>query len=53
MDLQDIKIILVVVLCVPIAVLGIQFVGSLLDNALAGRKKKSMTRRFLGKRRGK
>jgi hypothetical protein len=52
MDLQDIKIILVVVLCIPIAVLGIQLVGSLLDNALAGRKK-NKTKRSLGKRRRK
>jgi hypothetical protein len=50
MDLQDLKIILVVVLCIPIATLGIQFVGSLLDNAIAGRKK-NRTKRSVGKRR--
>ena len=39
MGLLEIKILLVVILCVPIVLLGVKFVGSLTDAALAGKKK--------------
>ena len=41
MDLIDLKILLVVILCVPIVLLGIKLAGSLTDAALAGKKKGS------------
>ena len=39
MGLFELKIILVVILCVPIVLLGIRFVGSLMDAAIMGKKK--------------
>ncbi|MCL1895389.1 MAG: hypothetical protein FWG03_02445 [Clostridiales bacterium] len=39
MGLLEIKILLVVILCIPIALLGIKLVGSLTDAALMGKKK--------------
>ena len=39
MGLLDLKILLVVILCVPIILLGIKLAGSLTDAALAGKKK--------------
>ena len=39
MGLLDLKILLVVILCIPIVLLGIKLAGSLTDAALAGKKK--------------
>jgi hypothetical protein len=39
MNLYYLKIALVAILCVPILYVGIRFIGSLLDSALAGKKK--------------
>ena len=39
MGLLELKILLVVILCVPIVLLGIKLMGSLTDAALAGKKK--------------
>ena len=39
MGLFDLKILLVVILCIPIVLLGIKLAGSLTDAALAGKKK--------------
>jgi len=39
LGLFDLKILLVVILCIPIIVLGIKFAGMLTDAALAGKKK--------------
>lgn len=39
MGLFELKIILVVILCIPIVILGIKLVGMLTDMALAGKKK--------------
>ena len=39
MGLLELKILLVVILCVPIVLLGIKLAGSLTDAALAGKKK--------------
>ena len=39
MGLLEIKILLVVILCVPIVLLGIKLIGSLADAALMGKKK--------------
>ena len=39
MGLFDLKILLVVILCVPIVLLGIKLAGLLIDTALAGKKK--------------
>ncbi len=41
MGLFELKILLVVILCIPIVLLGIKLVGSLTDAALAGKKKGS------------
>ena len=41
MSLLDLKILLVVILCVPIVLLGIKFAGALTDMALSGKKKTS------------
>ena len=45
MGLLELKILLVVILCVPITLLGIKFVGSLMDAALSGKKKGSARRK--------
>ena len=39
MGLFELKIILVVILCVPIVLLGFRFIGSLMDAAIMGKKK--------------
>ena len=39
MGLFELKIILVVILCVPIVVLGFKLIGSLMDAAIMGKKK--------------
>ena len=39
MGLFELKIILVVILCVPIVLLGFKFIGSLMDAAIMGKKK--------------
>ena len=39
MGLLELKILLVVILCVPIVLLGIKLAGSLTDAALAGKKR--------------
>ena len=39
MGLFELKIILVVILCVPIVILGFRFIGSLMDAAIMGKKK--------------
>ena len=39
MGLFELKIILVIILCVPIVLLGIRFIGSLMDAAIMGKKK--------------
>ena len=39
MGLLELKILLVAILCVPIILLGIRFIGSLTDAALAGKKR--------------
>ena len=41
MGLLDLKILLVVILCIPIVLLGIKLAGSLTDAALMGKKKSS------------
>jgi hypothetical protein len=41
LGLLDLKILLVVILCIPIVLLGIKLAGSLTDAALAGKKKGS------------
>ena len=46
MGLFELKIILVVILCVPVVLLGFKFIGSLLDAAIMGKKKAG------GKKRG-
>ena len=38
MGLLELRILLVVILCVPVVLLGIRFIGSLTDAALSGRK---------------
>jgi hypothetical protein len=37
--MNELRIVLVAVLCLPILALGIKFVASLLDHTLAGKKK--------------
>ena len=39
MGLFELKILLVVILCVPIVLLGIRMLGSLTDAAIAGKRK--------------
>ncbi|MDR3365060.1 MAG: hypothetical protein LBS91_09005 [Clostridiales Family XIII bacterium] len=39
MGLFELKLLLVIILCVPIALLGIKLASSLTDAALAGKKK--------------
>ena|GEM_PF-2143664 len=39
MGLFELKILLVIILCIPIVALGIRFAGSLTDAALMGKKK--------------
>ena len=41
MGLFDLKILLVLILCVPVVLLGIKLAGSLTDAALAGKKRSS------------
>jgi hypothetical protein len=41
LGLFDLKILLVVILCIPIILLGIKLAGSLTDAAVAGKKKSS------------
>ena len=50
MGLLELKILLVLILCVPIVILGVKLTGSLTDAALAG-KKKGTTKR--GRKNGK
>lgn len=39
MGLLELKILLVVILCIPIILVGFKFIGSLTDAALSGRRK--------------
>ncbi|GHU61279.1 hypothetical protein AGMMS49983_00720 [Clostridia bacterium] len=39
LSLYELRLILVVILCIPIVYFGVRFVGSLIDHALAGQKK--------------
>ena len=39
MGLLELKILLVIILCIPIILIGIRFIGSLTNAALSGRKK--------------
>jgi len=39
LGLYELKIILVIILCVPIVLLGFKFIGSLMDAAIMGKKK--------------
>jgi len=39
LGLFELKIILVIILCVPIVLLGFKFIGSLMDAAIMGKKK--------------
>lgn len=39
--LSDLKILLVIILCIPVVYVGIRFCSVLVDNAVAGRKTKS------------
>jgi len=39
LGLLELKILLVIILCVPIVLLGVKLAGSLTDAALAGKKK--------------
>jgi len=41
--LLDLKIILVIILCIPVVYIGVRFCSVLVDNAVAGRKTKSKT----------
>ena len=41
MGLLELKILLVVILCVPIILLGVKLAGTLTDAAIAGKKKKT------------
>ena len=50
MGLLELKILLVVILCVPIVLLGIKLIGSLTDAGLAGKKKKAGARPNNGKK---
>ena len=45
MGLLELKILLVVILCVPIVLLGIKLAGTLTDAAIAGKKKGDKTDR--------
>ena len=45
MGLLELKILLVVILCVPIILLGIKLAGTLTDAAIAGKKKGGKTDR--------
>jgi len=48
LGLYELKIILVVILCVPIVLLGFKFIGSLMDAALMGKKKGGQRRKGRG-----
>ena len=48
MGLFELKIILVVILCVPIVLLGFKFIGSLMDAAIMGKKKGGAKRKKQG-----
>lgn len=39
LSLYDLRLVLVVILCIPIAYFGVRFTMSLVDHAVAGRKK--------------
>ena len=39
LSLYDLRLVLVVILCIPIAYFGVRFTSSLIDQAVAGRKK--------------
>ncbi|MDR0876064.1 MAG: hypothetical protein LBN12_07645 [Clostridiales Family XIII bacterium] len=39
LSLYELRLILVVILCIPVVYFGVRFVGSLMDQALAGRVK--------------
>ena len=41
LSLYDLRLVLVVILCIPIAYFGVRFTASLIDQAVAGRKKSS------------
>jgi hypothetical protein len=45
LGLLELKILLVVILCVPIVLLGIKLIGSLTDAALSGKKKGTRKKR--------
>ena len=39
LTLYELRLVLVVILCIPIVYFGIRFTGSLIDQAVAGKKK--------------
>ncbi|MCL2493107.1 MAG: hypothetical protein FWF33_03575 [Clostridiales bacterium] len=39
--LSDLKILLVIILCIPVVYIGVRFCSVLVDNAIAGRKQKT------------
>jgi len=45
LGLFELKIILVIILCVPIVLLGFRFIGSLMDAAIMGKKKGNKKKR--------
>jgi len=45
LGLFELKVILVIILCVPIVLLGIKLIGSLMDAAIMGKKKGSKKRK--------
>ena len=45
MGLLELKILLVVILCIPIVLVGIRFIGSLTDAALSGRRKNAKSKK--------
>jgi hypothetical protein len=52
LSLYELRLILVVILCIPVIYFGVRFAGSLVDQALAGRKKTDTSKKD-GKRRGR
>ena len=43
LSLYELRLVLVIILCIPIVYFGVRFTGSLIDHALAGRKKTGST----------
>ena len=45
MGLFELKVALVIILCVPIVILGFKFIGSLMDAAIMGKRKGTKRRK--------